>query len=75
MANRELPTIPPRPLAYLLPKAIGAFISHGCDRFKMVVPAWGNTFHVEPDDVRAEWEKQMSIKSQSPNNAFEVEGK
>lgn len=75
MAEREIPVIPPRPLAYLLPKAIEAFIANQCDRFKMMVPAWAATFHCEPDDVRQEWERQMTIKSQVPNNAYETEGK
>lgn len=72
MADRQLPCIPPRPLAYLLPKAIAAFIeADWTDRTKMLVPAWAATFHVQPDDVRAAWEAQMSIKSQSPDNAYE----
>jgi hypothetical protein len=70
LTDAERPA-PPRPLAYLLPKAVAAFISHRCDRFKMLVPFWAETFHVQPDDVRAEWERQMTVKSQSPDNAYE----
>lgn len=61
----------PRHLSYLLPKAISAFISHKCDRTRMLVPAWASTFHVGSEDVRAEWDRQMSVKSQSPTNAYE----
>lgn len=66
----------PRPLAYLLPKAIAAFIAAPwADRTKMLVPAWANTFHCGVDEVRAEWDRQMSAKSQSPDNQYETEGK
>jgi hypothetical protein len=66
----------PRHLAYLLPKAIAAFIAADwTDRTKMLVPAWAATFHCDSDAVRAEWERQMSVKSQVPNNAYETEGK
>jgi hypothetical protein len=75
MADRELTILPPRPLGYLLPKAIQAFIAHGCDRYKMLVPAWAATFHVEADFVREEWERQMAVKSQSPDNMYEESGK
>jgi hypothetical protein len=75
LAADELPT-PPRPLGYLLPKAIQAFIeTEWTDRTKMIVPAWAATFHVEADSVREEWDRQMTVKSQSPDNAFEIEGK
>lgn len=66
----------PRPLAYLLPKAISAFIAADwTDRTKMLVPSWAATFHVGPEDVRAEWDRQMSIKSQFPDNQYEEGGK
>jgi hypothetical protein len=66
----------PRHLAYLLPKAIAAFIAADwTDRTKMLVPAWAATFHCGVDQVRAEWDRQMSVKSQTPDNAFDSEGK
>jgi hypothetical protein len=66
----------PRHLAYLLPKAIAAFIAADwTDRTKMLVPAWAATFHCGVDQVRAEWDRQMSVKSQTPDNAFDCEGK
>lgn len=77
MADRELQILPPRPLAYLLPKAIAAFIeADWTDRTKMLVPAWASTFQCGVEDVRGEYERQMTIKSQSPDNAYEtLEGK
>jgi hypothetical protein len=67
---------PPRQLCELLPKAIAAFIAAPwTDRTKMLVPAWANTFRCGVEDVRGEWERQMSIKSQSPDNQYETEGK
>lgn len=77
MADRELPLKPPRPLAYLLPKAIQAFIeADWTDRTKMLVPAWAATFHCGVEDVRGEYEKQMTTKSLSgPDNQFDSEGK
>lgn len=76
MAEREIPVLPPRAPFYALPKAIAAFIAHSCDRTKMNVPAWAATYPpASVEDVRSEWEKQMSVKSQSPDNAYETEGK
>lgn len=77
MAERELTIQPPRPLAYLLPRAIAAFIqADWTDRTKMLVPAWADTFDVGVEDVRSEYETQMTVRSQSPDNAYETpEGK
>lgn len=58
-----------------LTRAIAAFIATRCDRSKMCVPAWATTYGVGTDDVRSEWERQMTVKSQSPDNAFDTEGK
>jgi hypothetical protein len=58
-----------------LPKAIAAFIKDNCDRTKMHVPSWAVTFKCGVEDVRAEWERQMSVKSQTPDNQFDCEGK
>lgn len=66
----------PRHLAYLLPKAIAAFIAADwTDRTKMLVPAWAATFHCGVDQVRAEWERQMSEHSLQPQNKYEESGK
>lgn len=77
MANREIPVSPPRPVFETLPKAIAAFIAdERTDRTKMLVQAWADTYKCGAEDVRREWEAQMSVKSQMPNNAFETpEGK
>ena len=76
MAERAQPVIAPRPLAYLLPKAIKAFVeADWTDRTKMLVPHWAATFQCGVDDVRSEWERQMTVKSQVPNNTYESEGK
>jgi hypothetical protein len=75
LTDAECPTAP-RPLAYLLPKAIEAFIAADwTDRTRMLVPAWADTFHCGVEDVRGEFERQMTVKSQTPNNAFDCEGK
>ena len=58
-----------------LAKAIAAFIENRCDRGKMNVPAWAATYRCDLDSVRSEWERQMSIKSQSPDNQYDCEGK
>jgi hypothetical protein len=59
-----------------LAKAIAAFIATPwTDRAKMFVPAWAETYNCEPDAVRSEWERQMTVKSQSPDNAYDCEGK
>lgn len=56
--------------------AIAAFIASDCDRTKMNVPAWAATYRCDCDAIRAEWEAQMTIKSQQPNNVGEIpEGK
>jgi hypothetical protein len=56
--------------------AIAAFIANKCDRYQMSVPAWAQTYNCEPDAVRSEWERQMSVKSQLPDNICEIpEGK
>lgn len=77
MAARELEILPPRPLAYLLPKAIAAFIAADwTDRTKMLVPAWAATFQCGVEDVRGEYERQMTAKSLSgPDNQYDSEGK
>lgn len=62
----------PRHLAYLLPKAIAAFIAaEWTDRTKMLVPAWADTFHTGVDEVRAEWDRQMSSYSRQQHNNCE----
>ena len=59
-----------------LAKAITAFIKHGCDRTKMLVPEWATTFKCGVEDVRAEWEAQMTVKSLgTPDNQYDSEGK
>lgn len=58
-----------------LSAAIAAFIQTGCDRTKMSVPAWAITFNCGVEEIRAEWEAQMTVKSQVPDNAFDCEGK
>lgn len=58
-----------------LSRAIAAFIERGCDRTKMCVPAWASTFRCDLDEVRSEWERQMSVKSQTPDNQYDSEGK
>lgn len=59
-----------------LSKAIAAFIDHGMDRGKMDVEAWASTFGCGLEDVRGEFDRQMSIKSQSPDNTCQIpEGK
>lgn len=74
--TRETPVIPPRPLVDTLPKAIAAFITADwTDRTKMLVPAWAQTYRCQLADVRSEWERQMTVKSQFPDNSFEMEGK
>lgn len=67
-AYSELPAV-------TLPRAIAAFIEAGCDRTKMLVPAWAQTYRCEFEAVRHEWERQMTVKSQTPDNAYETEGK
>jgi hypothetical protein len=41
----------------------------------MMVPAWARTFHCGVEDVRGEFERQMTATSQIPNNSFDSEGK
>jgi hypothetical protein len=77
MASREIPVIQPRPLCDTLPKAIAAFIAADwTDRSLMLVPAWAQTYRCQLADVRSEWERQMSVKSQLPDNTCQIpEGK
>ncbi len=59
----------------ILDSAMAAFVKHKGDRSFMDVPAWAKTFDVTGEDVRKAWERHMSIASQQPQNAYEVEGK
>lgn len=55
--------------------AIATVIKHG-ERTKMLIPAWATTYNVTLEEVRLEWERQMSEVSQKPTNAYEEpEGK
>lgn len=55
-----------------LAKAVAAFIAAPwAERTKMNVPAWATTYRCGVEDVRAEYERQMTVKSQQQNNNYE----
>lgn len=58
-----------------LHNAIAAFIAHGGDRTRILVPMWAQTYHVSEEAVRIEWERQMSKASLQPTNQYDSEGK
>jgi hypothetical protein len=54
--------------------AIATFIAHSGDRTEMLIPCWATTYNVSVEAVRLEYERQMSIASLKPNNAYDESG-
>ena len=54
----------------LIDKAMTAFVEHGFDRSKMDVPAWALTCKCDLDEVRAAWERAMTVHSRKPSNIY-----
>lgn len=65
----------PRPLCETMPRAVAAAIHAGNSLGDIKLDRWAMTYRCGVDEVRAEWERQMSVKSQAPDNAFDCEGK
>lgn len=59
-----------------LAKAMAAFVAHGCDRTKMNVAAWCETYPPAGlETIRAAWEAAMTEASRKPQNTYDTEGK
>lgn len=59
-----------------LHNAIATFIAAKWpDRTRMNVPAWAATYRAGVEEVRTEWERQMSVASLKPTNQYDSEGK
>ena len=58
-----------------LAKAMRTFIQANGDRSAMSVPAWATTYGVGVEDVRAEFERQITEHSRQPQNTYDSEGK
>lgn len=54
--------------------AIQTFIDQGGDRTKMLIPLWALTYNCGVEEVRLEFERQMTVASQKPTNAFDESG-
>ena len=77
MANGlALPTQPPRPAFCSLPAAVKAAIAHGNTISNINAHRWAETYApATTEDVKAEFERQLSEASLRPNNSYDVEGK
>jgi hypothetical protein len=70
------PIQPPRPAYCSLPAAVKAAIDHGNTLLDIKRPdLWATTYGCLTEDVRHEFERQMSEASMRPSNSFDVEGK
>ena len=70
------PIQPPRPAYCSLPAAVKAAIAHGNSIADLNLARWAETYSpATTEDIRNEWERQLSEASLSPNNSYDVEGK
>lgn len=75
MAERALPIIPPRPVCETMPNAVRTALLHENTLADIRLDKWADTYRCGVEDIRAEWERQLSIKSQQPSYDFDSEGK
>lgn len=65
------PTTPPRPVFETLPAAVSAALKWD-NKYTDIKPhKWAETYACSEEDVKREWERQVSLLSQHPNNPFE----
>lgn len=66
------PIQPPRPAFCSLPAAVAAAIAHGNTLLDIKRPdLWAATYGCLTEDVRHEFERQLSEASLSPSNSYE----
>jgi hypothetical protein len=65
----------PRPLCETMPNAVRAAIHNGNTLSDIRLDRWADTYRCGTESIRLEWDRQLSIKSQLPDNSFDVEGK
>ena len=67
--------VPPRPVFQTMPCAVRAAILNENTLSDIRLEKWADTYRCSSESIRLEWERQLSLKSQEPDNAFDVEGK
>ena len=76
MASRELEIKAPRPVCETMPNAVRTAILHENTLADINLSKWAESYRCGVEEIRLEWERQLSITSQEPSNQYETpEGK